>query len=326
MNLNLSIIIPAYNVQDWIGECLESIKHLKRDDFEVIVVNDGSSDRTLDVASNYANDFKFFQLLNQENQGLSISRNNGLKLAKGIYALFIDSDDFVDPKELCLFLDSTLKSGVDVSIGNGRNLVEKTIKGTMKKAQSILSVGIVDGPKFYLKSNQADEFNISACVRLYKINFLKKCDLFFFPSIIHEDEEFAPKVFSLARSVLYVDRYFYVRRYRIGSITKNVRHKYYNQKSIPSFIIIIENLVSFLASKNFNSEQRMVIIHAIHKCYLEIMRRELYFIRKSIKEFPISFERKEKLRLLLIGLDFTLIQKLAIWKFRFKIFFSHFKA
>lgn len=156
MSLNLSIIIPAYNVQEWIGECLDSMKALSRDDFEVIVVNDGSTDKTKEIVQSYADSFRHFQILDQMNQGLSLARNNGLSIAKGMYVFFCDSDDYIDPKEFNEFLMKTLELDVDVSVGNGLNLFGNEIKGKMKKSDVISSLGILDGASFYLKANQVN--------------------------------------------------------------------------------------------------------------------------------------------------------------------------
>ena len=91
-----SIIIPVYNVEKYLVECLESIVNQSFKDFEVICVNDGSTDNSLEILQKYAENDERFKVLNQENQGQGIARNNALNIANGEYILFVDPDDFIE--------------------------------------------------------------------------------------------------------------------------------------------------------------------------------------------------------------------------------------
>ena len=95
--LLLSIIIPAFNVENYLGECLDSFtrQNFNSKQYEVIIVNDGSTDKTAEVALEYVKKYDYFKLFNQENKGVAVARNKGLELAKGKYVTFVDSDDFV---------------------------------------------------------------------------------------------------------------------------------------------------------------------------------------------------------------------------------------
>ena len=103
-----SIIIPVYNVEDYIKKCLDSVFNQTYKDFEVIVVNDGTKDNSMDIVKNY--DVK---IINQENSGLSEARNTGVKNAKGEYLVFLDSDDFIE-KDLLKEINKSLKNKPDV--------------------------------------------------------------------------------------------------------------------------------------------------------------------------------------------------------------------
>lgn len=106
--VKFSIIIPVYNVEDYISECLLSVLNQSEKDFEVIVVNDGSKDKSIDIAKKYP-----VKIINQENQGLSAARNTGVKHAKGEYILFLDSDDYIE-KDLLKQLKKELKDKPDI--------------------------------------------------------------------------------------------------------------------------------------------------------------------------------------------------------------------
>ena len=92
----VSIIVPVYNVENYVGECIESIKNQTYSNIEVIVVNDGSEDRSIEIINDMIRDDSRFTIINQKNQGLSVARNNGLKYAKGDYFFFVDSDDYIE--------------------------------------------------------------------------------------------------------------------------------------------------------------------------------------------------------------------------------------
>lgn len=93
----VSVIIPCYNIEKWIGETLQSIMKQTNQNFEVICVNDGSTDETLKVLERYANDYDKVKVLSQVNAGVSMARNNGIRHAKGKYISFLDGDDLLHP-------------------------------------------------------------------------------------------------------------------------------------------------------------------------------------------------------------------------------------
>ena len=103
-----SIIVPVYNVEEYIDDCLKSIKSQTFKDYEVIVVNDGTKDNSMDIVKNYD-----VEIINQENGGLSSARNTGVKKAKGEYLIFLDSDDYIE-KDLLKKINDSLKDNPDV--------------------------------------------------------------------------------------------------------------------------------------------------------------------------------------------------------------------
>ena len=110
----VSIIIPAYNADKWIGRCLESCIRQDYPKLEIIVVNDGSTDRTLEVCNNYKKKNNNVIVINKENRGVSNSRNVGIKKSTGEYLLFVDADDYID-SNMCARLVECMKDDVDAS-------------------------------------------------------------------------------------------------------------------------------------------------------------------------------------------------------------------
>ena len=92
----LSIIVPIYNVEKYLPRCIESILNQTFKDFELILVNDGSTDSSYEILKEYENKYDNFRVINQKNGGLSAAKNAGIKIAKGEYIAFLDSDDYLD--------------------------------------------------------------------------------------------------------------------------------------------------------------------------------------------------------------------------------------
>ena len=113
--MKVSIIIPIYNVEQYFRACLESVfrQGLADDDYELILVNDGTQDRSMEVIADLLAAHTNVTVINQENQGLSVARNNGFERATGEYILFLDSDDLLVDGSLVLLLEKAVSSQVD---------------------------------------------------------------------------------------------------------------------------------------------------------------------------------------------------------------------
>ena len=140
----LSIIIPVYNVEKYIRKTLESIfeSTFPKSEFEVIVVNDGTKDNSISIVNEFAAKFDNLKIINQENQGLSVARNTGLKAARGKYVWFVDSDDWVEYDSLPFLLKHLEHSDKDVLMfkireydEEGRILLERSFHDNKNEEQ-----------------------------------------------------------------------------------------------------------------------------------------------------------------------------------------------
>lgn len=114
----LSVIVPFYGVEDYLGECLDSILAQTFTDFECILVDDGSKDRSIDVAREYERRDPRVHVVQQDNQGLGPARNTGVRHAQGEYLMFVDSDDLLIPRAFSRLVGSLETTGSDIAVGN----------------------------------------------------------------------------------------------------------------------------------------------------------------------------------------------------------------
>ena len=129
--MKLSIIIPAYNTEKYIKQCIDSVINIRNIENEIIVVNDGSTDRTKDILKEYTENNDRIKVITQENQGASAARNTGIKASTGDYIYFLDSDDWIDTvsfEKIIRQLEEDYKNGekIDIVVGKEKAYSEFT--------------------------------------------------------------------------------------------------------------------------------------------------------------------------------------------------------
>lgn len=217
MPLRCSIIVPAYNVAPYLERCLTSClqQDIPQNDYEIVVVNDGSTDNTLAVAEEIASSHPNIRIISQENGGLSRARNAGLKEAKGEYVWFVDSDDFIAENFLGALLGPCQEKDLDFL---GMNMARVMPDGSISERiyyDASQAGQVQDGPSA-LRSGWLKQ----PCAPFYLIrrSFLQEHGLSFCEGLLHEDEDFTPRMFYLARKASVLDRIGYYARIRGGSI------------------------------------------------------------------------------------------------------------
>ena len=116
MEIMVSIIVPVYNAEDTIVRCLNSIIYQTYSNFEVILVDDGSTDSSGAICDKYASEYDYIHVYHKKNEGVSIARKYGIQHSKGIYSIHVDSDDYIDKDELEILVDVALKSNADIVV------------------------------------------------------------------------------------------------------------------------------------------------------------------------------------------------------------------
>lgn len=239
----ISVIIPVYNVELYLAECLDSVLTQTYPHYEVICVNDGSTDGSQAILENYAAKYDKIQVINQDNKGLSAARNAGIAAAKGDYVFLLDSDDKIEKHALETL--AAKSNGEDFICFNGKRYFEET------NAEDTPDEGIIaefeSGWDYYNQFalvNRKFHF-VCTVLRLYRREFLLQHQLHFQEGIFHEDNLFTPIACYYAQKVKIIPECLYIYRIRKGSITQHA-----NIKRLFDIIFIANTLAEFFVSKD----------------------------------------------------------------------------
>ena len=239
VTMNFSIIVPVFNVERYIERCITSIESQDLDSgsYEVIAVNDGSTDNSLKILIELSNTYSNLRIISQENKGLSEARNTGMRSAKGDYIMFVDSDDWIQENCLNRIITVCEEDNLDLL----RICAANVINGVAKRRFSLSNrEGIITG-----RSVIGRGYFACAPFTIYKRSFLEEYNLSFYPDIFHEDNEFTPRVYYYAQRVEEIDDIIYYVYQNPNSITRTVNPK----KSFDN-IIVAERLLEFANDKD----------------------------------------------------------------------------
>lgn len=216
-----SIIVPLYNVEQYVGECLESLRRQTFTDFEAVCVNDGSTDRTLAVAKEAVQGDERFVFVERENGGLSAARNTGLSVATGEYVCFLDSDDRYAPNTLERLEAALAQGDLDLLDFSAMTFYEtEDMHEVHEESYDYRDAieGVFDGQDLFALYWDRIQFVASACFHAIRREMLEEANLTFCEGLLHEDELFTPVLYAHAKRAAYLDEQLYERRVRPGSI------------------------------------------------------------------------------------------------------------
>ena len=220
----ISVIVPAYNVEKYIKTCLDSLINQTYFNFEIIVVNDGSTDQTEEILRSYQSNPKF-RIYSQENGGLSAARNQGLKLANGELVCFVDSDDSVKSDYLEKLVAPFIEDvDVDITVCGYQEKFENSVINHVLKSQKITGRKATED----LLIKQQD-FNVLAWNKLYRKSLFSDYKIEYPVRQIHEDNLTTYKLFFHAQKIVYISDELYVYQRTHSEITKN---RYSEEKTL----------------------------------------------------------------------------------------------
>ena len=200
----VSVIIPVYNVEQYLPKCLASIVQQTLKDIEIICVNDGSCDNSLKIIEEFKSKDKRIKIINKENEGLGCARNTGLENANGEYISFIDSDDYIDENFLELLYNEAKENDADVACGGIKRENDGDTYFLINYSQTVITDDI------YQKINisKATQFSF-VWNKIYKHSFLKENELKFMPKVNFEDLIYTPQIMLKSNILVTVPETFY---------------------------------------------------------------------------------------------------------------------
>lgn len=239
MSIKFSIIIPVYNVERYLVQCLESIISQSIQDYEVILVDDGSTDSSPSICDNYANRSNKFRVLHKKNEGVSVARNIGLSIASGEYVCFVDSDDWLEPNYLST-LDNVSGEADLIYFSFAQHCEDKFIAGfQLDKFKSIhrkeLENYIIHLNKNLLHIN----FYGYTWNKMFKRNIIENNGIRFVPGLsVSEDEIFTNDYLIHSHSLLALNNCIYNYRWKTNGLTFKVN-------DFREYKLLIERTLSF---------------------------------------------------------------------------------
>lgn len=276
----VSVIVPVYNVENYIEECLDSIIDQTYENLEIIVVDDGSTDKSNEKVQPFTTDNRV-QLIEQANQGLSGARNTGLKAATGKYVLFVDSDDFIETKAIESLVAQMESHQVDLIRFNGKAFLDE-LNTPIEQNSYDFSHRLEEGKVYTTDSYEANRRTFVSPVYLYiiKREVLTKNNITFYEDILHEDELFTTQVFLAVKSMMYQNQFYYHRRYRENSIMTDQNPKRL-KRTMASYSRIYIELEKLYGKSHYTKEQQKLI------------KRQMLSIYAGMKNSPLPEAEKE---------------------------------
>jgi len=238
----VSVIIPVYNTEKYLKECLDSIVNQSLEDIEIICIDDGSTDNSLEILREYAENDSRFKIFSQENNGQGSARNYGLDVAKGEYIYFMDSDDFIELNTLSDCYNEANKNNLDFLMFQLINYDESKKSLYHDNDYDMPNVGdsVADNVFSYADLNHLIfQVAVSPVNKLYSKKFLDDINVRFPEDVIFEDNVFFWNVFLNAKRIKFLKHHYYIRRRHSSSTTGNAGIRFVDTLEIHNRIFII---------------------------------------------------------------------------------------
>lgn len=237
--VKVSVIIPVYNVERYLEECLESIINQSLRDIEIICIDDGSEDNSLSILESYAKLDNRIKIISQENQGLGAARNVGLDNSTGDYIYFIDSDDFLELYALEELYDIAEEKSLDFALFKMINYDDESKEFYTIPDYEMPEIKNSFGDNVFSNDELGDlifDMAVSAVCKLYNRDFINTIGARFPEGLIFEDNVFFYEMLFNAKRIYFVDRHYYNRRRHKKSITGSANIKFSDTLSIHNLI------------------------------------------------------------------------------------------
>lgn len=284
----VSVIIPVYNVEEFIIECVESVVRQTLQDIEIICVDDGSPDQSIEKVKSVFGQDSRIKYVYKNNGGLSSARNAGVRVACGEYIYFLDSDDILDTKALEILYNEAKENNLDLlvfdadSFSDERFTPEEEKAFMSRKVQGYLNYynragdysEIVKGQVLFLRMVSKNEHRSAVWLQFIRREFYWQNKIDSYNGIIHEDNLFTLKTFLLAERAKHIPYKFYHRRVRLGSIMTE-------KEGIKN---LIGYFVSYCEALRFLSRKCSSLYPKVCDAYIKIINEYVRSVRRITKK------------------------------------------
>ncbi len=276
----VSVIIPIYNVEKYIEKCLDSVVCQTFTNLEIICVNDGSPDGSMEIVERKGKEDRRIVIVSQENGGLSRARNAGMQKATGKYIYFLDSDDYLAEDAIAQLVCAAEKQEAEV-VFFGAEPIFETEKIKEKQSGYITYYtrkgnyqGVYTGESLFIRMVNNGDFKPSACLVFTRRDFVERIGISFYCGILHEDNLYTLQLTQRAERAVVLNLPLYKRLIRQESITsgaKSVRHAY-------GFFVTQREMLSFLGENTYSCAYFIAL-----KAYFDIMKCNAVNVLKDME-------------------------------------------
>lgn len=261
-----SVIIPVYNVEKYLRECVDSILAQSFDDYELILVNDGSKDSSPAICDEYSAKDSRIKVIHKENGGASTARNKGTDAASGDYILYLDSDDYISDKDFFKELYEKAKDGIDVIIYKFKKYFEETARFAkcqygfpeLEKQNTL-----VEKINYLVKT---DSFYCAGWSKAIRADIIRENNIRFKEGVVGEDQEWYYRVLENVKTIDGIDKDFIVYRQRANSVTSSGK-----LKNLVDCIFVVDEVQKRVFGLDIDEDYKTALLGSVAKLYCNLM-------------------------------------------------------
>lgn len=286
-----SVIVPVYNVEKYMKECLDSLTCQSFADYEVILVDDGSTDESGSICDEYSKEYSYVHVLHQKNAGQASARNAGLKVSTGKYIVYLDSDDYIGDHNFLSKLYEKCQNDTDIVLYGYKKYYESNQSMGNPICQYPDVKGLGEPSKIIRALLEVDMYDGSAWNKTIKADLLKSNHIEFPVGVISEDSDWYLQVILHAKSYDAIHEAFVVYRQRATSTSHAPKIK-----SLTDNIDMLERWMARLEEMKLTEDMKTAFVSVLARYYGNILILFTLFSYKDVKEY---YQRMKKLSALL---------------------------
>lgn len=285
-DIDISVIVPIYNTAKYLNKCLKSILNQIFKNIEIILIDDGSTDNSLDICNYYKSNYKNVSIYSQKNSGPSVARNFGLKKAKGKYVSFVDSDDYIDLDMYSHMMNANDSRNVDVIISS-YVVVDLDNEKVIRKKEYKNNYELIFKDDDKIKRYLLNKISLSPCDKLFRREFLIENNINFLENVYYEDINMILKCMYYSKEISITNNAFYNYTQRQNSITHTTTLKHLND-----FKSEIRKCYEFI-NRHYNFSEIEVYIRSLKFLHTSMLLKMLKNLSKE-KEVEEYFKKLPK--------------------------------